>query len=117
MEVRGKAHRLTIIVNDNDTHHHRPVYSEIVHRAHQAGLAGAAVFRGIEGYGIGGHVHTSRVLAMSDGIPVAVVIVDRADRIRAFLPSLEDLVAHGLVTVDEVDVVTFSEHEPGSDTA
>ena len=68
------------------------------------------MFRGIEGYGIGGTC-TPRGFSLSDGVPVAVVIVDRADSHQSISPSLEDLVAHGLVTGDEVDVVTYAERE------
>ncbi|MDF4250747.1 DUF190 domain-containing protein [Streptomyces sp. WMMB303] len=98
----GKALRLTVLLGENDQHHHRPVYAEIVHRAHAAGLAGAGVFRGIEGFGASSMVHTTRLLSLSEDLPVAVVIVDEADRIRAFLPELEDLTGESPVLLDEV---------------
>jgi len=62
-----------------------------VHRAHQAGLAGASVLRGIEGYGASNHIHTTRILSLSEDLPVAIVIVDDEDRVRAFLPQLDEL--------------------------
>lgn len=98
------ALRLTIFVGETDTSHHRPLYHEIVHRAHAAGLAGASVFRGIEGYGASNHIHTTRILSLSEDLPVAIVIVDEPDRIRAFLPELDELIGEGLVMVDEVEV-------------
>jgi PII-like signaling protein len=107
MAQRGKATRLTILIGDADHFHHKPVYSEIVHRAHARGLAGASVFRGIEGFGATRHVHTTHILSMSEDLPVAVVIVDAADRIEAFLPELDELVTEGLVMIDEVDVVKY----------
>jgi uncharacterized protein len=107
MEKRGKATRLTIIVGDTDHFQRKPVYSEIVHRAHRLGLAGASVFRGVEGFGASRHVHTTHVLSLSEDLPVAVVVVDSADRIDAFLPELEELVTEGLIMVDEVDVVKY----------
>jgi PII-like signaling protein len=97
--------RLSIYVGEDDQSHHRPLYAEIVHRAHAAGLAGASVFRGMEGYGASSHVHTSRILSLSEDLPVAVVIVDAADRVEAFLPQLAELAPQALVTVDEVRVV------------
>jgi uncharacterized protein len=107
MERRGKAARLTVIVGDADHVHHRPVYSEIVRRAHRLGLAGASVFRGVEGFGASRHVHTTHILSLSEDLPVAVVIVDSAERIEAFLPELEELVTEGLIMIDEVDVVKY----------
>lgn len=97
--------RLTVLVGENDTWHHRPLYTEIVHRAHAAGLAGASVFRGIEGFGASSVVHTSRLLSLSEDLPVAVVIVDTEDRIRSFLPRLAELVTDGLVTLDPCEIV------------
>lgn len=107
MELMGRALRMTVFVDDTDTWHHRPLYTEIVHRAHEAGLAGASVFRGVEGFGASSIVHTTRLLSMADDLPTAVVIVDEEDRIRAFLPQLDELAIEGLVTLEEVQVVHY----------
>lgn len=103
--LTGPAVRLTVLIGEHDTWHHKPLYSEIVHRAHAAGLAGASVFRGIEGFGVSSVVHTARLLSLSEDLPVAVVVVDTEDRVRAFLPQLDELVAEGLVTLDACEVV------------
>jgi PII-like signaling protein len=100
-----RALRLTVLVGEQDTWHHRPLFTEIVHRARRAGLAGASVFRGIEGFGTSSLIHTARLLSLSEDLPVAVVIVDAEDRIRDFLPELDELVADGLVTLDRCEVV------------
>ncbi|MFG2076725.1 hypothetical protein SAMN05421874_15515 [Nonomuraea maritima] len=107
MKLEGSALRLTIFVGDTDLWHHRPLYHEIVHRAHQAGLAGASVFRGMEGYGASNHIHTTRILSLSEDLPLAIIIVDTSDRIRAFLPQLDELVTEGLVIVDPVEVIRY----------
>ena len=101
----GPAQRLTVVVGESDVVGHRPVYAEIVHRAHRAGLAGAAVFRGIEGFGASRQIHTNRLLNLSEDLPVSVVVVDTPDRIEAFLPEVEAVVTEGLVIVDDVRVV------------
>jgi PII-like signaling protein len=94
-----------VYVGEDERWHHRPLYTEIVHRAHAAGLAGASVFRGVEGYGSSSRIHTTRLLSLSGDLPVAIVIIDAEERIRAFLPQVEELVAHGLATVEPVEVV------------
>ncbi|MEU1619756.1 DUF190 domain-containing protein [Streptomyces sp. NPDC008238] len=105
--LHGTALRLTILIGDNDTWHHKPLCSEITRRAHDAGLAGASVFHGVEGFGASSLIHTSRLLSLTDNLPVAVVIVDHEERIRAFLPQLDELVTEGLVTLDEVEVIRY----------
>ncbi|MEU5050009.1 DUF190 domain-containing protein [Streptomyces sp. NPDC021096] len=110
MRLHGKALRVTVLIGESDTYAgsgRRPLYSEIVHRAHAAGLAGASVFRGIEGFGASSLIHTSRLLSLSEDLPVAVVIVDTEERVRAFLPVLGELVGEGLVTLDEVEVLHY----------
>lgn len=107
MKLQGRAMRLTIFLGETDHWHHRPVFTEIVHRAHAAGLAGASVFRGIEGYGASSHIHTTRILSLSEDLPVVIVIVDAEERLRAFLPQLDELITEGLVTLDPVEVVKY----------
>jgi uncharacterized protein len=107
MRLQGPAKRLTVLVGETDRWHHRPLYTEIVHRAHAAGLAGATVLRGIEGYGASRHLHTSRILSLSEDLPVAVVIIDDPERVAAFLPQLDELIGEGLVVVDDVEVIAY----------
>jgi hypothetical protein len=99
------------MVGESDQTHHHPVYTDIVHRAHRAGLAGASVFRGIEGFGKSNHIHTTRLLSLSEDLPVAVVIVDTEERISAFLPELEELNIEGLVIVEPVEVIRYAGRE------
>jgi hypothetical protein len=116
MTLHGQVRRLTVYLGEDDTWHHKPLYSEIVHRAHQAGLAGASVFRGCEGFGSSNRVHTSRILSLSEDLPIAVVIVDTAEKVEAFLPQIEELVTEGLVVLDDVTVVTHRYRRPAEET-
>lgn len=115
MNLRGSALRLTVLVDEDDQWHHRPVFTEIVHRARLSGLAGATVFRGIEGYGATNVVHTARLLSIGENLPVAVVIVDTEERVRGFLPQLDELGLEGLVTLEPVEVAHYAGREAGSD--
>lgn len=115
MRLTGKALQVTIFVDTDDTWQHRPLYTEIVHRAHAAGLAGATVFHGVEGFGASSLIHTTRLLSLSENLPVAIVIVDTAERIRAFLPQLDQLVPEGLVTVAEVNVIRYAGRDKAPD--
>lgn len=107
MTLTGPALRLTIVVSESDQVRHRPVYTEIVHRAHARGLAGATVVRGCEGFGASSRIHTTRILGLTEDLPVLVLIVDTPERVRAFLPEVEELVDGGLVILDEVEVVRY----------
>ena len=112
MKLHGPAMRLTVFVDETDQWHHRPVYAEIVHRARDAGLAGASVLRGIEGYGASTRIHTNGLLTFGDKLPVAVIIVDSEPAIRAFLPQLDEVVDEGLVMLDETEVYRYVEIDP-----
>lgn len=105
--LTGEALRVTVFIGENDTWHRKPLYSQIVHRARAAGLAGASVFRGIEGFGASSLIHTTRLLSLSEDLPVAVVIVDTEERVRAFLPELDELVGEGMVILDSCEVIRY----------
>jgi PII-like signaling protein len=107
MRLSGPAQRLTVFVGDSDHYKHHSLTSEIVHRAQAAGLAGCSVFRGTEGFGASRQLHTSHLLSLSEDLPVAIVIIDDAERIQAFLPQLDELIAEGLVIVEDVTVLRY----------
>jgi PII-like signaling protein len=107
MKLEGRQQRLTIYIGESDRHGHTPMATEIVQRAHAAGLAGASVFRGVEGYGASNHIHTTRILSLSDDLPMAIVIVDEPAAITAFLPQLDELITEGLVVLEDIEVVKY----------
>jgi PII-like signaling protein len=112
MKLSGPAARLTIFIGEDDQWHHKPLHTEIVHRAHQAGLAGATVVRGVEGYGATSRIHTTRILSLAEDLPMAIIIVDAEERIRAFLPQLDELITEGLVIIDPVEVIRYIGRDP-----
>jgi len=115
MRFTGPAKRLTVFVGESDHWHHRPLYVEIVHRAHAAGLAGATVLRGIEGYGASQHVHTTRLLSLTEDLPVVIVMIDDAERIERFALQLDEIITEGLVVIDDVEVVRYIDRADAGD--
>lgn len=107
MKLSGRALRLSIFIGEDDIWHHRALYAEIVHRAHKAGLAGATVIRGIEGFGASSRIHTPHLFRLSSDLPLLIVIIDAESRVREFLPQLDELDISGLMTLDEVDVIRY----------
>lgn len=103
--TEAAACRLMVIVEEDAAFNHKPLYQEIVRRAHDGGLAGASAFRGIEGFGSSRDVHTTRILSLSARLPVMIVIIDSEQKIRDFLPQLDELDVRGVVAVDEVEIV------------
>ncbi len=105
--LEGDGKLLRIFIGESDRWHGKPLYQAIVQRAREAGLAGATVIRGLEGFGADSHLHTSRILRMSEDLPIVIEIVDEADRVDAILPVLDEMVEEGMVTVERVHVVSY----------
>ncbi len=113
----GPAERLTIYFGESDRHHHQALFTEIVHRALAAGLAGASVWQGFEGYGLHHQVHTARILSLSEDLPIVVELIDTTDNIDAFLPQLDDLAFDGLIVREPVTVVAHRSRDSAGSSA
>ncbi|WP_328983160.1 DUF190 domain-containing protein [Streptomyces mirabilis] len=96
---------MTVYLGEWDQYHHKPAYTEIFHRARRAGLAGASVFRGFEGFGASSLVHTTRLLDLAEDLPLTIVVIDEEDRVRAFLPQVRDVAPEALVTLEPLQAV------------
>ena len=107
MKVEANARVVTVYVNSTDQWHGRPLYSAIVHLCQERGLAGATVSRCVEGYGAGHQLHTTRLLELSENLPVRIEIIDLPERIDPFLDALGGMVGEGLVTVGDVRVLRY----------
>lgn len=112
MQLPETATRLRIYVGESDRHDGHPLYEAIVLRARETGLAGATVLRSPMGFGASSRLHTAKILRLSEDLPMIVEIVDRPDRIDAFLPTLETMMDGGLITLDEVRVVHYAGRKP-----
>jgi PII-like signaling protein len=107
MKIEGDALIARIYIGESDTWHGEPLYEAVVHLARERGLAGATVLRGIEGYGAKSHLHTTRILALSQDLPIVIEIVDQEDRLRGVLPELDSMIGDGLITLERVEVIAY----------
>ena len=107
MRMEGEGKLLRIFVGESDTWHGKPLYQAIVERVRAEGLAGATVLRGIEGFGADSRIHTSRILRLSEDLPVVIEIVDTAERVERILPALDEMVSEGMVTLERVEVIAY----------
>lgn len=108
MQLDHEAKLLRIFIGEGDRHHHASLHEKIVLKSQEAGLAGATVLRGLMSYGASGKLRSTRILDLSADLPVVIEIVDRAEKITAFLPLLNQLLDEaqcgGLVTLETVQV-------------
>jgi PII-like signaling protein len=105
--VEGPSLLLRIYIGESDQWQGKPLYQAIVARLRGRGIAGATVLRGIEGFGANAHVHTSRILQLSQDLPVLVEVVDQEARVREVLPELDEMVGDGLITLEPIEVVAY----------
>jgi CBS domain-containing protein len=103
--MQGK--RLTIVIGEADTWHHRPLHIAILERLRRGGFVGATVVRGVAGFGGRGPIK-SEALEVGGDLPLCITVVDTADRIEAMLPELTVMLAGGIVTIEDVDVRFFA---------
>ena len=104
--------RLRVFVGESDRHGAQPLYTAIVEAARKHGLAGATVFKGIEGYGGHSVVHAARVFDLSSDLPILIEIVDSEEKVRAFVPVLDGMLREGLVTLESVEIVRYEAGAP-----
>jgi hypothetical protein len=105
MKLEGEGYLLRIYLGELDKHGHQPRYEAIVLKAREFGLAGATVLRGPMGFGANSHLHTAKILRLSEDLPVLIEIVDKEDKINAFLPVLDQMLGDGLVTLEKVRII------------
>jgi PII-like signaling protein len=107
MTIDAPALRLRIYIGEADRWQGRPLYEAIVILLRERGLAGATVVRGIEGFGKNAHLHTAKILRLSEDLPVVIDVVDTERRIRDVLQELDAMVGDGLITLEPVEVVVY----------
>jgi len=111
MQVPRQAQLLRIFIGEADRTDGKPLYEAIVLKAREMQIAGATVLRGGMGFGHSSHLHTSKILRLSDDLPLIIEIVDSPERIQEFLPVLDRLISDGegsgLVTLENIQVLQY----------
>jgi PII-like signaling protein len=107
MKIEVDAKMVAIFVNSTDQWHGKPLYSAIVRLCQEKGIAGATVTRCVEGYGAGHQLHTTRLLELSENLPVRIEIVDLPERIDPLLAALGGMIGEGLVVVSNVHIIKY----------
>ena len=100
----GKGVLLRIYIGESDKHGNRPLYEWLVQEAKKVGIAGATVWRGLEGYGAHHTVHSNKILYISTNLPIVVEFIDTNEKIAAFMPFLDANLVEGMVVTAEVDL-------------
>jgi uncharacterized protein len=107
MQVPKDAVLLRVFIGEDDKFEHRPLYEAIVLKAREMHLAGATVLRGPLGFGHSSHLHTTKILRLSQDLPLVIEMVDSQEKIDAFLPELDRMMSSGLVTLEKVQVLQY----------
>jgi len=102
---------LRIFIGESDRFNHKPLYEAIVLKAREVHLGGATVLRGPMGFGKSSRMHTAKILRLSMDLPIVIEIVDSEKKINAFLPTLEEMMSGGMVTLERVQVVEYRHAE------
>src|SRR5258708_38145882 len=111
MQLDGHSKLLRIFIGEIDKIGHTPLYEAILKAARKEGMAGATVLRGIMSYGARTHIHTAKLIDISEDLPIVIEIVDTEEKINRFLPVINDLFEKcgrgGLVTIEQVNVLYY----------
>ena len=107
MQIPKQALLLRIFIGEDDKFKGSPLYEAIVTRAREMHLAGATVLRGPMGFGASSRLHTTKILRLSEDLPLLIEIVDSEDKIDGFLPVLDGMMSSGLITLEKVQVLQY----------
>jgi uncharacterized protein len=112
MQIPKQAMLLRIFFGEDDKWHGSPLYEAIVLKAREMHLAGATVLRGAMGFGASSRLHTTKILRLSEDLPLVIEIVDAEEKINEFLPVLDAMMSSGLITLEKVQVLQYGDKKP-----
>jgi len=107
MKIPADGKLLRVFIGEADKWEGRPLYEEIVLLAKKSGLAGATAIKGFMGFGCKSHMHTTKLLRLSEDLPIVIEIVDSEEKINQFIPQLDIMVKEGLITLEKANVIMY----------
>jgi uncharacterized protein len=107
MKIPQDGYLLRIFIGESDKWHGRPLYEAIVMKAREIHMAGATVLRGPMGFGAHSRLHTTKILQLSEDLPLVIEMVDGKDKIDELMPFIDEMVQEGLVTLERVQVIKY----------
>ena len=108
MKLEGKAKMMRIYIGENDKWNGKPLYEAIVNGLRSNDIAGVTVYRGILGYGVNRRIHKDTALSLSHNRPILLSVVDAEEKLKAFMPILDQMVLQGLVVLSDADVIKYT---------
>jgi PII-like signaling protein len=111
LKLEGKAKMLRIYFCEDDKSEGKPLYRAIVEKCRELDIAGATVYRGIEGYGASTLIHRPHVFSFSSDAPILVSIIDTDENIQKLIPMLDQMVDEGLIAISDVEVIKYVHQE------
>lgn len=116
MKIPADGKLLRIFIGEQDKWHGQPLYEAIIHLAKKEGMAGATAIKGFMGFGAKSHMHTTKLLRLSEDLPIVIEMVDSEEKINRFLPRLDDMVKEGLITLEKANVIMYRANQTGKET-
>ena len=107
MQLSRDAVLLRIYIGEDDKTDHKPLYEALVLKAREMGLAGATVLRGPMGFGHSSVLHTTKILRLSQDLPLVIEIIDSEDKVDAFVDAIGPMMGSALVTTEKVKVIQY----------
>lgn len=107
MKIPAEGQLLRIFIGEQDKWHGQPLYEAIIHLAKKEGMAGATAVKGFMGFGCKSRMHTTKLLRLSEDLPIIIEIVDSEEKVNGFLPHLDEMVKEGLITIEKANVIMY----------
>lgn len=115
MKIEEKDCLLRIFISESERYKGKPLYERIIKEAYDLDLAGATLLKGMMGFGADKHIHSSKILTLSDALPIVIEIIDRPENIKKIMPFLDEKINDGFVTTENVNVIRYRNHKKDRD--
>jgi len=107
MKIPSNGKLLRIFIGEDDKYKDKPLHEAIIYMAKESKLAGATAIKGFMGFGCKSHMHTAKLLRLSEDLPIIIEIVDSEEKIKDFISKLDDIVKEGLITLENINVIMY----------